>query len=128
VTSGPYTVHSRTYVEAPPDVVFDYFVVPEKRARWLTGELAEGRGVELARPERLKLDVSSGVVEVRLIDTGGETLVELEHSGLSDAEGPQRAGDWARYLGRLRVAATGADPGPDPSASAPWASAPGFRG
>ena len=58
----------------------------------------------------------SSTVEVDLVaaDDGAATLVALRHTGLPlPAVEPHRHG-WGHYLGRLGVAAAGADPGPDP--------------
>lgn len=46
------------------------------------------------------------------IPTG--TRLHLVHSGLSGAEARLHGTGWAHFLGRLAVAAVGADPGPDP--------------
>jgi uncharacterized protein YndB with AHSA1/START domain len=59
----------------------------------------------------------SSLVEIDLVDRDGGTLLRLTHSGLPNER--QRAGHgigWAHYLGRLSIAATGGDPGPDPGA------------
>jgi uncharacterized protein YndB with AHSA1/START domain len=62
----------------------------------------------------------SSLVEIDLIDRDGGTLVRMTHSGLPDAEQCARHGEgWAHYFGRLAVAATGRDPGPDPGAVHP---------
>ena len=57
----------------------------------------------------------SSLVEFDLLDHDGGTLLRMTHSGLPDAG--QQAGHekgWAHYLGRLAMAASGRDPGPDP--------------
>jgi uncharacterized protein YndB with AHSA1/START domain len=51
------------------------------------------------------------------IPTG--TRLHLVHSGLPDTQAGMHAAGWAHFLGRLAVAATGADPGPDPWLAAP---------
>ena len=46
--------------------------------------------------------------------------VTLTHRGLPSAEERANHGHgWELYLGRLAVAATGGEPGPDPNATAP---------
>jgi uncharacterized protein YndB with AHSA1/START domain len=56
----------------------------------------------------------SSLVEIDLLDREGGTLLRMAHSGLPNAA--QRAGHgtgWAHYLGRLAIAASGGNPGPD---------------
>jgi len=60
----------------------------------------------------------SGLVEIDLIDRDGGTLLRMTHSGLPDeAQCAGHGRGWAHYLGRLAMAATGRDPGPDPGAA-----------
>jgi uncharacterized protein YndB with AHSA1/START domain len=56
----------------------------------------------------------SSLIEIDLIDRDGGTLLRMTHSGLPNAE-QCAAHDkgWAHYLGRLTIAASGRDPGPD---------------
>ena len=64
----------------------------------------------------------SGLVEIDLIDREGGTLVRMTHSGLPNAEQTAaHAKGWEHYFGRLAVAASGGDPGPDPGALRPGA-------
>jgi uncharacterized protein YndB with AHSA1/START domain len=53
-------------------------------------------------------------VEIRLRPDGDGTLLELVHRDLPAEELPQHGIGWGHFLARLVVAATGADPGPDP--------------
>jgi uncharacterized protein YndB with AHSA1/START domain len=56
----------------------------------------------------------SSLIEVDLTPKNGSTIVHFTHSGLPpDQVAPHRAG-WDHYLGRLVIAATAGDPGPDP--------------
>ena len=59
----------------------------------------------------------SSLVEIDLIEQPpGGTLLRLTHTGLPTAEQCDSHGKgWAHYVGRLAVAASGRDPGPDPS-------------
>jgi uncharacterized protein YndB with AHSA1/START domain len=53
-------------------------------------------------------------VEITLHPEGDKTLVRLRHSGLPEGESVgQHTSGWDHYLGRLAVAATGGDAGPD---------------
>jgi hypothetical protein len=56
----------------------------------------------------------STTVEIRLRPDGDGTLLELAHRNLPAEELRQHGIGWGHFLGRLVVAATGADPGPDP--------------
>ena len=52
-------------------------------------------------------------VEVSLIPDAGGTLVRLVHCDLPESGVPAHEAGWPNYLGRLMIAATGGDPGPD---------------
>jgi uncharacterized protein YndB with AHSA1/START domain len=131
-------------IEAPPDVVFDYFVQPELLVRWMgdyarleatdggvfavdiNGVIIRGHYVRLERPHLIEIAWGEAgndamppgstrvVVELRAIANG--TRVELTHSGLVPDERAKHAIGWPHFLGRLAVAGTGADPGRDPFA------------
>jgi len=59
----------------------------------------------------------SSLIEIDLIDHDGGTLLRMTHSGLpTEAQCANHAKGWAHYLGRLAVAASGRDPGPDAGA------------
>ena len=83
-----------------------------------------GRYLHLDPPHRLliswgyagsgRLPPEASTVEIRLTADGGGTRVDLEHRGLPRGERPGHASGWKHYLGRLKPAAVGHDPGPDP--------------
>jgi len=131
-------------ISAPPELVFDYFVDPQKMIQW-KGIVAEldprprgiyrvdmnGRDVilgtylEIDRPRRVVMTFGwdapeplippgSTRVEVDLIAEGENTLVRLTHRGLPAAAAEQHAIGWEHYLERLVVAGEGRDPGADP--------------
>jgi hypothetical protein len=57
----------------------------------------------------------SSLVEIDLIDRDGGTLLRMTHSGLpNETSCANHATGWAHYIGRLSVAASGRNPGPDP--------------
>jgi uncharacterized protein YndB with AHSA1/START domain len=61
----------------------------------------------------------SSLIEIDLIDRDGGTLLRMTHSGLpTEAQCANHSKGWAHYLGRLTMAASGHDPGPDPGAAA----------
>jgi uncharacterized protein YndB with AHSA1/START domain len=67
-----------------------------------------------------EVPAGSSLIEIDLIDRDGGTLLRMTHSGLPNAEQCESHNKgWAHYLGRLTVAATGRDPGPDPNKPAP---------
>jgi uncharacterized protein YndB with AHSA1/START domain len=55
----------------------------------------------------------STTVEITLHPEGDKTRVRLVHSGLPADAVDDHTHGWDHYLGRLAVAATGGDPGPD---------------
>lgn len=81
-------------------------VVPNEKVVYTFGWEAEG---VLPRP-------GSTTVEITLHPEGtsGKTRVRLVHHGLADEQAVTQHGmGWEHYLGRLSVAASGGDPGPD---------------
>ena len=143
--SGSY----RTAIEiaAAPTVVFEHFMQPELLVRWMgdrarleacdggvfavdiNGVIIRGHFVHIDRPRRIEIawgeagndamPPGSTRLVVRLTATGAGTLVELEHHGLVPEEAKKHAVGWPHFLGRLRVHASGGDPGADPWASTP---------
>jgi uncharacterized protein YndB with AHSA1/START domain len=140
VAADPYT-HS-IHVAADPDQVFEYFTRPDAIVRWMgdyavldpqpggeftldiNGVPVRGRYLELEPPRRLviswghagseQLPPGASTVEVTLTREGGGTTVSVVHRGLPELEARQHAMGWPHFLGRLSLAGTGADPGPDP--------------
>jgi uncharacterized protein YndB with AHSA1/START domain len=135
-------VTATIYINAPPERVYQYFTRPEAIVTWM-GEYAlldpspkgrfevdvkgapvRGRFLHLDPPRRLliswgyagshRLPPGASTVEVLLTPEGSGTRVELMHHGLPAAEQPGHARGWGHYLPRLKIAATGHDPGPDP--------------
>jgi uncharacterized protein YndB with AHSA1/START domain len=128
-------------IAAPREVVFAHLVTPERMVRWLgrpadldpvpggsfavdvNGTLVRGEYLEVDPPHRLvvswgmvgmdDLPPGSSRVEFTLTPTGDGTRLDLVHKGLPDSRLPGHGSGWANYLGRLSVAATGRDPGPD---------------
>ena len=129
-------------IDAPPDRVFDYFVEPEKLVRWMgdfarldataggvfsvdiNGVLIRGSYVRVERPHLIEIawgeagneamPPGSTSLVVRFTPRGSGTVVELEHTGLSQRESSKHAIGWPHFLERLRVLGGGGDPGIDP--------------
>jgi uncharacterized protein YndB with AHSA1/START domain len=59
----------------------------------------------------------ASTVEVTLTPDGGGTLLRLVHRDLPEPVRPRHDDGWTHFLGRLRRAAAGDDPGPDPWAT-----------
>jgi uncharacterized protein YndB with AHSA1/START domain len=133
-------------IEAPPDVVFAHLVTVEGLLAWM-GQHAElqpvpgggfavdingipvrGQYLEVDPPRRVVVswgmagsdDLPPGAsrVEFTLTATPTGTLLDLVHSRLPQPHAEGHAKGWAHYLARLRTAAGGTDPGPDPWATA----------
>jgi uncharacterized protein YndB with AHSA1/START domain len=133
----------RTSIEiaAEPNRVFDHFVRPELLVRWMgefarldareggifavdvNGAIIRGSFVRVERPHLIEIawgeagndGMPPGATRliVRLTERRGGTLVELEHSGLSAVEHQRKRRGWPHLLERLRVLASGGDPGAD---------------
>jgi uncharacterized protein YndB with AHSA1/START domain len=136
------TYRTSIVIAAPPDRVFDHFVVPELLVRWMgdwaqlearnggvfavdiNGIVIRGRFVRVERPRLVEIAWGEAGNEamppgatrlvVRLTVTDEGTLVELEHHGLVPDEARKHAMGWPHFLDRLRVLAGGGDPGADP--------------
>jgi uncharacterized protein YndB with AHSA1/START domain len=139
------TYRTEIEIAAPPETVFDHFVRPELLVRWIgdlarleardgglfavdiNGVVIRGSFVRVERPTVLEIawgeagndEMPPGTTRltVRFTARGAGTLVELEHAGLGPREAPKHAIGWPHFLDRLRVAAAGGDPGPDPWAT-----------
>ncbi len=133
-------------IAARPELVFQYFVDPERMARWMgpaavldarpggqfqiavaSTHRASGQFVEVDPPRRVVFTwgweapehgcaPGSTRIEVDLIPDGDETILRLRHLGLAAEAVEEHSHGWAHYLGRLAVVAAGGDPGPDPMA------------
>jgi uncharacterized protein YndB with AHSA1/START domain len=129
-------------ISAPPDAVFDYFVNPELLVRWMgdfarleskagglfsvdiNGVPIRGRYVRVERPKLIEIAWGEAGNDAmppgatKLVVTfehrGDHTHVVLEHSGLVPAEAEKHSVGWPHFVERLRIAARGDDPGPDP--------------
>jgi uncharacterized protein YndB with AHSA1/START domain len=128
-------------IEAPPEVVFAHLVDAKRMVAWM-GERADlepvaggrfavdingvpfrGEYLEVDAPHRVVVswgiagndDFPPGVsrVEFTLTPTPAGTALSLVHIGLPDTAARRHAAGWANYLGRLRLAASGSDPGVD---------------
>lgn len=130
-------------VDASAETIFPFFTDPEKMVRWkgTSAELDPRPGgvyrvdvthQALARGEYLDIDPpkrvvftwgwegdeivppGSSTVEVTLEPSGDSTLVRLVHSGLPEDKRDLHREGWEHFTARLRIAAPGGDPGPDP--------------
>jgi uncharacterized protein YndB with AHSA1/START domain len=128
-------VEVETRVEAPPEVVFSFFVEPDKYRRW-KGQEAEldprpggtyrvtmdeanvvrGEYVDVDPPRRVVftwgfegntgLPPGSSRVEVTFVPDGNATIVRLRHTGLPGTENRlQHEAGWKMYLAQLAAAA-----------------------
>ena len=146
-------VEREVRIAARPETVFQFFVDPLKMMQWkgidatldarpggiyrvnVTGrDVARGEYVEIVPHSRVvftwgwegdghPVPPGSTTVEISLIPDGGGTIVRLRHSGLAGEAAAQHTEGWEHYLPRLAAAAEGSDPGPDPWATPPEASA-----
>jgi uncharacterized protein YndB with AHSA1/START domain len=131
-------------IEAAPEVVFPYLTDPGRIVEWMgaratlnpkpggiyrvelpVGFTARGEFLEVDPPRRVVFSwgwehegalVAPGAstVEVDLEPVAGGTRLLLRHHKLGGESASQHRVGWLHYLARLRVAAGGGDPGPDP--------------
>ena len=137
-------VRRETHIPAPPAAVFALLTDPDRILRWMGTEAeidprpgglylvnvtgarcARGTFREVVPVHRLaysfgwddneEVPPGSSLVEIDLLEQPDGTLLRMTHTGLPTPEQcASHADGWAHYLGRLAVAATGRDPGPDP--------------
>ena len=146
------------FIDAPPARVYDLLTDAELLTRWMAptartdprvggevtwthhnGDSVMGRYVELVPARRVvftygwdrpdvEVPPGSTIVEIDLRPERGGTMLHLVHRGLDDPMADAHSGGWANYLERLRTAAEGRDPGPDPLAGERVPSAMELRG
>ncbi len=142
-------VEHEVRIAARPETVFAYFTDPVKMVRWMGTEATLdprpggvcrinvvgvapvlGKFVEVDPHRRIVftwgweeqlfgMPPQSSAVEVSLTPDGEHTIVHVAHRQLPAAAVSFHRAGWDHYLERLAVAATGADPGPDPWRVAP---------
>jgi uncharacterized protein YndB with AHSA1/START domain len=143
----PDVVERELWIDAPPEVVFEFFTDARKLLQWIgkSVELDARRGgvfrldingrdvvrgefVEVLPPQRVvftwgwedpgdRVPPGSTTVEVTLEPDGAGTRLRLRHRGLSGRHRERHEAGWAHYLPRLAKLAEEGDPGPDPMAT-----------
>lgn len=131
-------------IHAQPETIFPFLTDPDLFARWsgvatldpqpggifrvaIDGSnIARGEYLIVEPPHRVvftwgweadgnPVPPGSSTVEVTLSPDGEHTVVRLVHRDLPSKESADAHGaGWEHYLERLRIAAAGDDPGPDP--------------
>jgi uncharacterized protein YndB with AHSA1/START domain len=130
-------------IDAEPASVFAFFTDPKRLVRWIgaaptlearpgglllidvqEGNIGRGEFTEVVPVTRLaytwgwensqKVPPGSSLIEIDLEPKNGGTLLRFQHSGLPADTVPAHREGWTHYLGRLALAASGHDPGPDP--------------
>jgi uncharacterized protein YndB with AHSA1/START domain len=134
-------------IDARPETVFEFFTDPAKLLRWKGLEATleprpggvyhvvvnarstvRGEFVEVTPPSRVVftwgfegpdglLPAGASTVEVTLTPDGDGTLLRLVHRDLPATAREQHGAGWDHFLERLRRAAAGENPGPDPWAA-----------
>ncbi|MGH2684671.1 MAG: SRPBCC family protein [Actinomycetota bacterium] len=126
-------VEVETRVDAPPEIVFEFLVDPERYIEWqgseaeldprpggrfrvvVEGNVALGEYVEVSPPSRVVLrwgwegnpevPPASSTVEITLEADGDATIVRIRHTGLPEQAMEMHRDGWHRYLGQLASAA-----------------------
>jgi len=128
------------WIDAPPEVVFEYFTDPQKMARWcgqgvdldpVPGGLyrldmgkwgvVEGEFLRVDPPRFVSHTVPSGggddappsLIEVSILPDAGGSRVEIRQTELEPPMDSVAQRGWEHHLARLAVAATGGSPGTD---------------
>ncbi len=111
-------MHSHSvHIDAPPERIFDYFNGVPVRGRYLEVEPPNRLVISWGHAGSARLPPGASTMEITLTATGHGTTVRLVHRDLPPSERAGHATGWAHFLRRLRAAAAGIDPGPDPWAS-----------
>jgi uncharacterized protein YndB with AHSA1/START domain len=130
-------------IDATPETIWPFLVDPERHVEWLgtvadidprpggvyrvnvqgihqsAGEYTEVVPLEKVaftfgwEEEGNPIKPGSTTIEITLHPEGNKTLVRLVHSGLPEDAVSDHTQGWDHYLGRLAIAATGGDAGPD---------------
>ena len=141
------SIRREMIIEADNATVFAFFTDPERLIRWMgvsanldprpgglmlldvhQGRTARGEFKEVVPFSRLtytfgwegnaaNVPPGSSLIEIDLEPQNGHTLLRFTHSGLPPEAVPGHTEGWKHYLGRLALAASGKDPGPDPRAT-----------
>jgi len=134
------------YIDASPEETFPYLTESDKYRLWmgLSAELdarpggmfrvdpngrdvISGEFVAVEPPHRIvftwgwdepgrPVPAGSTTVEIELIPQGRGTVLRLVHRGLTGVHREKHMAGWPHYLARLKIAAAGGEPGPDPLA------------
>ena len=131
-------------IAAQPAAVFRYLTESDLWARWqgesteldpipggrfvvrmAEGQVVEGKFVTVESDRRVvvswgwpnhpRMPSGTSTVEFELTPDGDGTLVRLTHRGLPPEDMPIHRAGWDVFLPRLEIAATGGDPGPNPT-------------
>jgi uncharacterized protein YndB with AHSA1/START domain len=130
-------------VDATPETIWPFLTEPDKHVEWcgtvadidprpggvyrvlIAGQhQSDGKYVEVVPMEKVvftfgwdekdhPIPAGSTTIEITLHPEGNKTRVQLVHRGLPDDAISDHSHGWDLYLGRLAIAATGGDPGPD---------------
>jgi uncharacterized protein YndB with AHSA1/START domain len=130
-------------IDAPPELVFSFLTDAGKMIQWMgseveldpraggiyrvfirEGTIARGTVLEVDPPSLFRfsfgwegspgaLPPGASTVEITLEAAGKGTRVRLRHFGLEDGQQEQHTQGWDHYLARLRICASGGDPGED---------------
>jgi uncharacterized protein YndB with AHSA1/START domain len=130
-------------IDATPETIWPFLVDPAKHVEWIGTEAdidprpggvyrvnvqglhqSAGEYVEVVPQQKVvftfgwdeegnPIKPGSTTVEISLHPEGDKTLVRLVHRGLPEDAVSDHTGGWDHYLGRLAIASTGGDAGPD---------------
>ncbi len=138
------TIRREMFIAADPATIFAFFTDPDKMTRWMGvrsdleprdggvylvdvnhQNVARGAFEEVTPNSRLiftfgwedgafGITPGSSRIQIDLEPKDGGTQLLFVHSGLPEVAVEAHTEGWTHYHGRLAIAATGGDPGPDP--------------
>ncbi len=144
---NPDAVELEVWIAAPPEAVFPFLTDPARLLRWIGvaatiepapgglfrvdmngRDVARGAYVEVVPPRRVSftwgweggghgIPPGTTTVTIELEPERGGTRLRLRHEGLRGDNRARHAHGWRHYVARLKTAAEGGEPGPDPFAT-----------
>lgn len=100
---GTFEVSTSRTIAVPVDRLFDAFVTPRQRKKWLTDGTMSLRTKKPGRSARFDWEDGSTRVNVDFIDKGAKSAVAVAHAHLTDSgDAEATKARWKQRLGELK--------------------------